>query len=212
MDVACGYEILKYSFYGKSTMTIVTFQEIIDVAIMTAGVGFIFMDYFHSHKKVKVDEYGIPKHTYGFDWNAFLFACMVTAPAVILHELLHKAAALSYGLNATFHAAYFWLVIGVMLKLFKSPFIFFVPGYVSISTAAAASQTAVIAFVGPLTNGVLWLGSWLWLKHGKPKGRTVQFLYITKQINMFLFIFNMLPIPGFDGFTFYRSLYQAFLA
>ena len=36
------------------------------------------------------------------------------------------------------------------------------------------------------------------------------YLFFFKQINMFLFILNMIPIPGFDGFNFFISLFKAF--
>ena len=36
-------------------------------------------------------------------------------------------------------------------------------------------------------------------------------LLLTSRINMFLFIFNMLPIPGFDGSKVFTGLIQAFL-
>ncbi|MBA3064032.1 hypothetical protein FP803_01200, partial [Candidatus Woesearchaeota archaeon] len=35
-------------------------------------------------------------------------------------------------------------------------------------------------------------------------------LVITKQINMFLFIFNMIPVPPFDGGHFISGLMQTF--
>jgi Zn-dependent protease len=35
------------------------------------------------------------------------------------------------------------------------------------------------------------------------------YLYFFKQINMFLFILNMIPIPGFDGFNVFYQLFKA---
>jgi Zn-dependent protease len=31
---------------------------------------------------------------------------------------------------------------------------------------------------------------------------------LTRNINLFLFIFNMIPIPGFDGFTVFTGLWK----
>jgi Zn-dependent protease len=175
-----------------------TLRELFDVVIMTLAVGYIFMDMFR-------------RHPMGFDKKAFWFACLVTAPALIAHELAHKFVALSFGLQAEFHAAYFWLILGVALKLLRFGFIFFVPAYVSIGAAGLAvlpSQSALIAFAGPFLNFVLFAGSWALLKQKRMKRNTFVFLHVTKQINLFLFIFNMLPIPFFDGMKVYQGLFQ----
>lgn len=182
-------------------------REIADIAIMTVAVGYIFMDLF------------IPRTVRllrGFDWKALWFACMVTAPALIAHELAHKFTALLSGLQATFHAAYTWLGIGVVLKLIHSPIIFFVPGFVSIECAVQPCITtpitmAATAFAGPLLNLTLYAISWLVLKNRRRMARKkFMFWIVTKHVNGFLFILNMLPLPGFDGFKVYASLWQAF--
>ncbi len=179
---------------------IFTIRELFDVLIMTLAVGYIFMDLFR-------------RQPIGFDKNAFLFACLVTAPALIVHELAHKFVALSFGLQATFHAAYFWLILGIVLKMLRFGFIFFVPAYVSIGTAQATQiaplASAIIAFAGPFLNFVLFFVSWLLLKQRRMKHSTFIFLQVTKQINLFLFVFNMLPIPLFDGWKVYQGLWQA---
>ncbi len=178
---------------------IFTLRELFDVIIMTLAVGYIFMDMFRLHPM-------------GFDKRAFWFACLVTAPALIAHELAHKFVALSFGLEATFHAAYLWLALGVILKLIRFNFIFFVPAYVSIGAAGMSvlpSQSALIAFAGPFLNLVLFVVAWASLKQRRLKRNTFMFLQVTKQINLFLFIFNMLPIPFFDGMKVYEGLFQA---
>jgi Zn-dependent protease len=192
-------------------------QEIIDVIIMSVAVGYIFMDFFPDHD-VKI--------SFGFDWKKLWIAVLITAPGIIFHELAHKFVALAFGMNATFHAAYFWLAIGIALKLMKFKFIFFVPGYVQPcsypigSTALAACimvlqnfplRQAAIAFGGPFLNLVLFLGAMIALKKIKNPSKQVHtILYLTKQINLFLFIFNMLPLPIFDGFKVYEGVFRAF--
>ncbi len=183
----------------------ISVREIIDVLIMTAAVGYIFMDFLKIRGEFKP----------GFDWESFKFACLVTAPALIFHELAHKFAAIAYGLQATFHAAYTWLGIGIVLKMLQTGFIFFVPGYVSIGCATQPCSieplsSAVIAFVGPGLNLVLFLACTLLLRQKNLKTRTRMILYVTKQINLFLFIFNMLPIPMFDGLKVYQGIWKAF--
>ncbi|MBI5398414.1 M50 family metallopeptidase [Candidatus Woesearchaeota archaeon] len=194
-------------------------QELIDVIIMSLGVGFIFQDVFRVHSAPRTSSYD-PLARYrpggvkpGFFQSDLWFAILVTAPAIIFHELMHKLVALAYGLQATFHAAYFWLGIGIALKLVGVPFIFFVPGYVSISGAAVPLQNALIAFAGPGTNLLLFSASWLLLRNQsfiRRHRRFAPILYLTKRINGFLFIFNMLPLPIFDGWKVYEGFWRAF--
>lgn len=184
---------------------ILTLRELFDAALMTVAVGYIFMSIFQA-RSMRI----------GFDWKALWFACLVTAPALVLHELAHKFVAMAAGLQATFHAAYTWLGIGILLKLAGAPFIFFVPAYVSIGCAAHPCAippliSAMTAFAGPFLNLLLWVSSWAVLKYHRVRSkRWLVFWFLTKKINMLLFILNMLPIPGFDGFTFYSGLWQAF--
>jgi Zn-dependent protease len=177
---------------------IFTLKELFDVIVMTLAVGYIFMDLFR-------------RQPYGFDKKAFMFSCLVTAPALIAHELAHKFVALSFGLEATFHAAYFWLALGILLKMVRFNFIFFVPAYVSIGNGIVTPlASGLIAFAGPALNLVLFIVSWALLRQKKMKKNTYVFLQVTKQINLFLFVFNMLPIPFFDGLKVYQGLYQTF--
>lgn len=173
---------------------IISLREIADMLIMSGALGFIFMDSF---KKFKPGEFG---YSHGFDWSAFKFAIIITAPVIILHELGHKFVAMSYGLQATFYAAYLWLFIGVLLKLMNSPFIFFVPAFVSFPAMATPIQNSIIAFAGPAVNGLLWLAAHVALKKNLVKKKKyIPHIYLFKYLNGFLFLFNMIPIPPFDG-------------
>lgn len=180
-------------------MAIVTVRELIDVVIMTVAVGFIFSGFL----KFRQDQSR-------FDWQSFKMAVIMTVPAIILHEIAHKFVAIAYGLSASFHAAYFWLAIGLGLSLLNFPFIFFVPAYVSISPGATALQTSMIAFAGPALNGLLWLTAYLVLRTKKLERRQFIIWHMTKQINKLLFFFNMLPLPLFDGFKVYQGLISTF--
>jgi Zn-dependent protease len=144
-----------------------------------------------------------------FDWQAFWFATIVTAPALLLHELGHKIVALSFGLTATFHAAYTWLGIAIVLRLVNFPFIFFVPALVSISGNATPMQHVLIAFAGPGVNLLLFLIALIVLKtKDNLSNNAIHFWSLTKNINIFLFIFNMIPIPMFDGNTVFVGLWH----
>lgn len=183
----------------------ISVRELLDIVVMTVAVGFIFMGFLRISRAAR-----------GFDWKMLWFASLVTAPGLIAHELAHKFVAIAAGFQATFHAAYLWLVIGVVLKLAHAPFVFFVPGYVSIGCAGAPCVIpplthALIAFAGPALNLVLFLVGWYVIEYKAVRSRKwFIFWAVTKQINLFLFILNMLPIPGIDGFKVYQGIWQAF--
>lgn len=185
---------------------ILSLKEIIDIIIMTAAVGYIFMGIFRLGRR--------EIYTGKFDWQSFKYACIITAPALILHELAHKFSALGYGLEPVFHAAYIWLAIGIALRVLRTGFIFFVPAYVSICASGDACNVskfgfAMIALAGPAINFSLFIASFIILKFfdNKLSERTRILLYLTKQINLLLFVFNMLPLPGFDGLKVYQGLF-----
>ncbi|MBW3003585.1 M50 family metallopeptidase [Candidatus Woesearchaeota archaeon] len=187
-------------------------REAIDIVAMSFIVGFILKDIFMPHKRATVYE---PLDQFKKKWTShgLLFATLVTAPAIILHELGHKFLAMHFGMAAVFKAAYTWLGIGFLLKLFTG-FIFFVPAYVEITNVANATplQFSLVAFAGPAVNLVLWLTTWFVYTRYKIKQKYMPFLVLTSKINMLLFIFNMLPIPGFDGFKVYSGIFQTLVA
>ncbi len=167
---------------------IITLQEIFRLLVMTLAVGYIFSDLRKYDPLQK-----------GISWEGISIGILAATPGVILHELAHKFVAIAYGLKAEFFASYIGLGIGIVLKLISSPFLVFVPGYVSI-TGASPLTSAVIALAGPLTNGLLWLISFLLLKSKKTYStKTTMILILNKKINGILFIFNLIPIPPFDG-------------
>ncbi|MBN2423315.1 M50 family metallopeptidase [Candidatus Woesearchaeota archaeon] len=191
-----------------------TLKEIIDILAMTFFVGFIFSDVFRKPRVIKdIVDYYKPKNRFNFE--DIKFAALVTAPAIILHELGHKFVAMGFGMQATFNAAYTWLFVGAVLKLMNFGLIFFVPAYVAwVPTDFSLNNPwvgSVIAFAGPAVNLVLWLGTSLILKSKKLNRKYIHFLILTSRINMFLFIFNMIPIPGFDGFHVLKGLIETII-
>ncbi|NTV22795.1 MAG: hypothetical protein HGA85_00275 [Nanoarchaeota archaeon] len=48
------------------------------------------------------------------------------------------------------------------------------------------------------------------LKNRKMKKKHLPMAETAMRLNMFLGIFNMIPIPGFDGFNFFVSLLRVF--
>jgi len=186
-----------------------SYKEIIDIIIITAALGFIFMMFFTPRRTA--NEWLASAQKKNTFWHDFLFAAALIAPAILLHEFGHKFTAMGFGLSATFEAAYLFLGIGLVMRLLRFPFIFFVPAYTSIMGNATVVQNALIAFAGPGVNLILWIGSLLILKYKRNLSHNkLQYLALFRQINMFLFIFNMIPIPGFDGYHVFSSLFNLF--
>jgi Zn-dependent protease len=190
-------------------------REIIDLVFMTVIVGYIFMDMFNIDKHKDTTDYDPLNHykyvKKGIDFTNLKFAILISAPAVIFHEMAHKFVSIGLGVAATFHASYFWLFIGAALKWLNTGFIFFVPGYVTHSALIPPLHSAAIAFAGPGTNLLLFLTAWAILKSGKTlKPNTLKIVYLTKQINMFLFFFNMIPLGFFDGAAVLKGVMSVF--
>lgn len=188
-------------------MAFITGAEILDMLIMTVAAGYIFMDFF---QRPQSDD-PVEALRQQRDWKKrFLYSCALVAPAIILHEFGHKFVAMSMGYAATFHAAYIWLAIGIVIKLLRIPFIVIVPAFVRITGDMTAVQHATIAFAGPAVNGLLWIVSLAVLKTQTLNTDWATFWQYSLYINGLLFVFNMLPIPGFDGFKVYTGLWEHF--
>jgi len=191
-------------------------SELVDIIVMTLALGFIFKDVFLPRMRHVMDttNYDPLAHykrkKLDYRNNGFVIAIIITAPAIIFHELGHKLLALNLGANAVFNAAYFWLGLGIALKLLNFGFIFFVPAYVSISgVGLTAIQFSAIAFAGPFVNLVLFVGARYILKNKhlyRKYKKHAPIISMISKINLFLFIFNMLPIPGFDGWKVFSGL------
>ena len=174
----------------------ISFIEIIELLIVTAAIGYIFSGIVRIPGLIS-------------NYERIKFSIYVAAPAVILHELMHKFVAIFMGLSATFHASYPGLLLGIILKLISSPFLILVPGYVSIPLTNPING-AIIAFAGPFTNLLLWLVATLLLRTKKLSQKQVLFLALTKRINIILFIFNMIPFGPLDGAKVFSGIISYF--
>jgi len=133
-------------------MPFFTLAEIFDIVVMTVVVGYIFSGLF---KRPVEEDYDPLKHfKAGFDIKDLKFAILITAPAIILHELGHKFVALSFGLEAVFQAAWLFLGLALILKLMNFGFIFVVPAYVSILGRATPLEFGLIAFCGACSESI----------------------------------------------------------
>ena len=176
-------------------MVLLSFKEFVDVIVMTFILSYIFSDILPSTKRGSFD--------------AFWTSALAVAPGIILHEFAHKIVALLFGFGAVFSASYPFLLVGVLLKFVGSSFIFFVPGYVSFTCPGGCTSglpTALIAFAGPAMNGILYLLARWYEPHMKTR-RGLILIRATRRLNGFLFIFNMIPFPLFDGWKVYTGLW-----
>lgn len=177
---------------------LITFTEIIYFLILTVVIAYIFSDIFSIRPRTVYDY----MHPSRFNLEGFKLAALVTAPAVILHELAHKFVAMGFGFDATFKLFPMGLAIGVVLKLIRSPLLLIAPGYVVPAAELINFPIAyrLVAFTGPLVNLLLWLSATLILKIKSDLNRKqLVVLHLTKKINMILFLFNMIPFGPFDG-------------
>lgn len=202
-------------------MILFSISEIIDIIVMVFAIGFIFHDILPARqvKHSSSAEYDPiahytqmqPKYSkFLGTWDQWKFSIIAIAPSIIIHEIGHKFVALYFGLSATFNAAYGFLAVGIVLKLLQFPFIFLVPAYVSIVGNATALQSVLISFSGPVVHLIIWLACKYYFSKQRYSLRTTQLIFVTQKLNGFLFIFNMLPIPGFDGFSVYMNLIHMF--
>jgi len=192
-------------------------MELFDMVVITAVLGYIFKDYIKIRHHSKYEDDPVKFYKQKIMTSNFKIAALVTAPAIIFHELGHKFMAIAFGMVAQLHAAYTFLGLGLLLKILNFGFIFFVPAYVSwgcpdMGCVVLLQQNpwiySLVAFAGPFVNGLIWLICYFVIKYSMVKPKYLPIIGLTKRINGFLFIFNLLPIPMFDGWHVYSGLWE----
>ncbi len=189
--------------------------EILEILITILALGYIFSGIIKKPKHY----FAILYENRFFDLENIKYSMIVVAPAVILHELAHKFVGIGFGHVATYHMIWWGLAIGVILRLFNSKFIFFIPGAVFFCDkivngicqfVGSSIQMSLIAFAGPATNLTLFIIATLLIKYkADALKKYMRVLLLTKIINLWLFIFNMLPIAFLDGYKVYYGLFHA---
>ncbi|MEM3586293.1 MAG: AN1-type zinc finger domain-containing protein [Candidatus Jordarchaeaceae archaeon] len=140
-----------------------------------------------------------------FQIDNVLWLGLIVAVSFIIHELAHKLVAQIYNLWAEFRIIF----SGVLLTLISilSPLKFLVPGAVMISGPTDLHSVGKASLSGPLVN--LLLGASLfalsfmfqniYIQSLFSKVNLYQILIIGASINADIGLFNILPIPPFDG-------------
>ncbi len=184
-----------------------TIGELIDLVIMVFAIGYIFSTFIKKEPTEGYDPLTYYKKSTFFE--DIKYATIIAAPAVVLHELAHKFVAMSFGATAILHAPIEWYVLAIIMRILKFPLFFLVGGYVA-HTALPPLESAVVSIAGPLTNLILYGTCIVLVRFKLIHRKHYNTIGIIGKLNLFLFIFNILPLPGFDGFNFISSLMRFF--
>ena len=128
---------------------------------------------------------------------AFVIAFFTAGIGFLLHEIMHKYVAQSYGLRAEFRANYNMLWVALGASLFG--FIFAAPGAVYISGwNIDRRKNGKISLAGPMTNIVLALLFLILLLIFGNAGIMGELFSFGLTVNALLGAFNMIPVMPFD--------------
>ncbi|MFA7229779.1 MAG: site-2 protease family protein [Victivallaceae bacterium] len=149
------------------------------------------------------------------DPQYFLSVIFVVVFSVCCHEYSHARVALWQGDPTAANAGHLTLnplkQMGV-ISLIMLAFVGLAWGQVPVNPARMRHRysPALVAFAGPAMNILLFLAfcillTLVALKGGNPAAEGL--FFTGAMINMLLFIINMLPVPGLDGWAVLLNLY-----
>ncbi len=148
----------------------------------------------------------------------FLLRILAFIPAVVFHEVSHGVVANHYGddtakragrltLNPISHIDPFGtILLPVVLALTHFPPIGYAkPVPVNVSRLRKPrNQSVLVSLAGPATNIILSFIGWVTLsilihQQADLNSNFVTFVFYFGIVNLFMAVFNMIPIPPFDG-------------
>ena len=125
-------------------------------------------------------------------------ALLAVVTAFVLHELAHRSMARRMGYWAEYRAWPLGLILAVATSFLG--FLFAAPGAVYVEGAVDRRGYGVIALAGPMTNLAVACVVRALLSLAPPLGALGRVLWFIGDINLWLGVFNLLPIPPLDGF------------
>lgn len=138
----------------------------------------------------------------GFNLVGFADALAIAAVAVgtgfLLHELAHKYVAIHFGAKAEYRAWNVGLLVAIVVAFFFR-FIFAAPGAVYIfGKNVTLRENGLISLAGPLMNIVIGIIG-LMIVAAYNGTNIAHVAGIVASINLYLAMFNLLPIFVLDG-------------
>lgn len=125
----------------------------------------------------------------------FMVSIIIVSVCFLLHEFGHKFTAQRYGAWAEYRMYPQGLVISLVTSLIG--ILVAMPGAVYISGYIDAKKNGIISIAGPGVN--LILGALFMVLTFVTTGYVNIIVYLLAHFNIFLALFNMLPIPPLDG-------------
>lgn len=139
------------------------------------------------------------EHTYGTvaKWALLFLTCLgLVVFSFLLHELGHKFTAQNMGMRSEYRMFPLGLVVTLVSSMIG--FLFAAPGAVMIYGHPDKKENALISLAGPCVNIVLALVGIAGLFAFNHTPWVFVFLLMAN-LNAFLALFNLLPVPPLDG-------------
>jgi Zn-dependent protease len=142
----------------------------------------------------------------GFWWFP-LAVIFVFWLSFMIHEFAHKFTAQRYGMYAHFRMTIQGYYLSAVAILFAIPI--FGTGVMAVGGVSDTDDYAKSTVAGPLSNlivaGLLFITAEIIVITTGALSDPVEFIiFYGMLLNSFLGLFNMIPIPGFDGSTIFR--------
>jgi len=180
--------------YGKPRFSRTEIRDIlVAVTVLTVAFATLYRD---SNSILAFFEYGCGLEG-RMKYAGLIGMCLVVVVlSFLLHEFGHKFMAQRYGLWSEFRM---W-PLGLALTMVSSflGFMFASPGAVMIAGNVDSARNGKISIAGPAVNiviGAIAIAGCLLCNHS---GWVVLFMMLAN-LNSFLALFNLLPIPPLDG-------------
>lgn len=136
-----------------------------------------------------------------------VFVSFNRGPQVLLDDLIFLALILISIFLHEFGHAWGMLVQGIPVRRVM---IYGGGGFCEASRSTSPRQGELIVAMGPIVNLTIWaLASLLWPY--LPAGQFAWAVYMLAQINLFLFVFNMIPVMPLDGGRLFQMALLRFL-